>query len=305
MKNAFIILLPALLLSSIQCKREPAPNTKQIVTETPVAAPLPTPRPAPPPPPIAHTFLTYRLRPLNKETVSWLRALQSMDTPKVLFALNRVDSNHLMKQDTLVVPDEFKTDLNSYSPFPDTVPCLKEIHKIILFSYFLEAFSAYENGTLVRWGPASMGKRSTPTPVGLYHTNWKAKQTVSTDNGEWIMNWYFNLENKKGISMHEYDLPGAPASHACIRLLPDDANWAYHWCDQWILANDTAVAAYGTPVLVYGRYDFGNRKPWRNLGAGNHTPSLSPYELQQEASEFLPAIRQRQEQRDSLAESKR
>ena len=43
-------------------------------------------------------------------------------------------------------------------------------------------------------------------------------------SGEWQLNWYFNFHNFRGLAFHEFDLPGVPASHACVRLLARDAS---------------------------------------------------------------------------------
>jgi hypothetical protein len=42
-------------------------------------------------------------------------------------------------------------------PFPLEV-ALKEVNKVILFSYPSQTFAAYENGQLVRTGPTNMGR---------------------------------------------------------------------------------------------------------------------------------------------------
>ena len=94
------------------------------------------------------------------------------------------------------------------------------------------AFGIYEYGNLVKCGPVSSGKKAAPTPAGKYHTNWKKDVKVSTIDPEWIMPWYFNIENKQGIAFHKYELPGYPASHACIRLHEADAIWIYNWADK-------------------------------------------------------------------------
>ena len=91
----------------------------------------------------------------------------------------------------------------------------------------MQVFGAYETGRLAYWGPVSTGRAETPTPSGLFHLTWKAKSRRSTDNAEWILNWYFNFINSRGVSFHEFELPGRPASHACVRLLPRDAQWLY------------------------------------------------------------------------------
>lgn len=229
--------------------------------------------------------------------------LKTMDPNQLhlIYVLNRTDSRYLNRQDSVLLPDTFLTDINKYCPFPLKDDSLTSIQKIIIISYELQLFAAYENGVLVRFGPVSMGKRSTPTPTGLFHTNWKAKRTISTIDEEWIMNWYFNLDNFQGVSMHEYDLPGYPASHACIRMLQEDAKWNYYWSQQWILENDVTIAAYGTPVIIYGEYPFGKRRPWRNLTVNPDTLHITNEELYDIYGEYISLIHSRQTQRDSLA----
>lgn len=243
--------------------------------------------------------IRYYLVPVTNESIPGLKSIISDDTLRVLYAINRVDKKHFLRQDTLVFPDTFLSDLKRYSPFPERVEVLKPIHKIIFYSYSIQAFAAYQNGELIRWGPVSMGKRSTPTPSGLLYTNWRSKRAISTIDPDWIMNWYFNLDNLLGVSMHEYDLPGYPASHACIRLSADDAFWLYNWADSWKLASSTEIAAYGTPVIVFGTYDFDKRKPWRNLEKNSEALTLTGEVLKSEVQNYLPLILQRQAQRDS------
>jgi hypothetical protein len=95
---------------------------------------------------------------------------------KIILALNRLDSRHLKTGDSLIVPDTVFNDIMPYSPFPEELTILSEVPKFLIFSYPIQAFAAYEFGNLVRWGPTSLGKKSTPTPAGLFHTNWKSKE---------------------------------------------------------------------------------------------------------------------------------
>ncbi|HEY6403600.1 MAG TPA: L,D-transpeptidase, partial [Blastocatellia bacterium] len=91
--------------------------------------------------------------------------------------------------------------------------------------------------------------------------------------------WYFNLDNKQGISFHQYDLPGYPASHGCVRLLEEDAAWIYGWADQWKLSADRRVETQGTPVIVFGKYDYGKQAPWKQLVTDYRAASLTGSEL--------------------------
>ena len=80
------------------------------------------------------------------------------------------------------------------------------------------------------------------------------------------MPWYFNFQNERGLSFHEYALPGRPASHACVRLLERDARWLYAWGGGWTLdERGWEVLTRGTPVLIIGCYAFGDEPPWRSV----------------------------------------
>jgi hypothetical protein len=248
-----IVFSILIFASSCKQKREDTPlKPVEAITETAVA-----PKPA--------LSITYHFLTEN------IRKLDSAFTPEqagIILALNRIDRKALRRKDSLIVPDTF-LPLAAYSPFPEYLPELDSVKKIILFSYPLQAFAAYANGRQLRWGPTSLGKKSTPTLTGLFYTNWRAKRTVSTVDDEWILNWYFNIDNKGGVSIHQYELPGYPASHACARLSEEDAQWIYNWADQWKL-NDRrqVVLAYGTPVIVFGSYQFG-KKLMHQLLEGN------------------------------------
>ena len=93
-----------------------------------------------------------------------------------ILAINRLDTRHIVIGDSICVPDTLPDDFLFFSPFTKQLTILDSVPKILIFAYPVQAFAAYENGVLVRWGPTSMGKRTTPTPVGLYFTNWKAKR---------------------------------------------------------------------------------------------------------------------------------
>lgn len=221
-----------------------------------------------------------------------------------ILAINRLDTRHITIGDTLCVPDTLPDDFLFFSPYPKELSILDSIPKILIFSYPVQAFAAYENGRLVRWGPTSMGKRKTPTPGGLYFTNWKAKETISTVNDEWILPWAFNIDNFNGISIHQFEMPGYPASHSCARLLQTDAEWIYYWADQWILTRDgVKIKAYGTPVIIYGSYNYRARPPWKLLPENTAADKLKEDDLNEVIRKYLPTINKRKNQRDSLLTS--
>lgn len=249
---------------------------------------------------ISKQIIHYSLIPLHEGYLPKTRSSNSEDSLRIILFLNRTDKKHLLKQDSIIIPDTFISDFNIYSPFPSNIKELNSIHKILFFSYHDQTFVAYERGVRKRWGAISMGKETTRTPTGLLHTNWKSKETISTVNKQWVMKWYFNLDNFKGVSMHQFELPGYPASHACIRLTNDDAYWLYYWADQWILETKSKIAAFGTPVIIYGNYPFKENKPWVTLAKKKSALIITKNELTKQVMIFLDLIIHRQNQRDSI-----
>ncbi|WP_437360582.1 L,D-transpeptidase [Olivibacter jilunii] len=223
----------------------------------------------------------------------------------VILALNRIDFNNFNNVDSLLIPDSVQTDINSYTPFPLTVKELKPVDKMVFFSYPIQAFAAYENGQLIRWGPSSMGSKKYPTKTGLSFTNWKAEEHVSTADDEWLLRWNFNIRNKEGIGWHQYTMPGYPASHSCLRLLENDAKWLYDWAEQWVVEKDQHVLAEGTPVIVFGSYDYEGDKPWFKLLQDPKATNITEEQLVKEFKPHLERILQEQEKRKQVMASRR
>jgi hypothetical protein len=184
--------------------------------------------------------------------------------------LNRRDREHLVRPDPptpgIVVPVAWTADPLVYSPFPRSWPAAEPFAKAIVVHQPGQAYAAYERGHLVRWGPVSTGRKETPTPEGSFTLTWRSRKRHSTDNDAWVLEWYFNFVNERGVSFHLFDLPGYPASHACARMLLRDAQWLYGWGEQWSLDDSRRVVlAPGTPVLVIGTYPFGSPPAWLSL----------------------------------------
>ena len=202
--------------------------------------------------------------------------------------------NALTNFDTLVIPSDAKQTIEQYFPFPFRVNFLKDINKIIFFSYPTQAFAAYEHGNLVLTGPTSMGRKADQTPTGLFYTNWKAEKTTSTFNDEWDLKWNFNIENKLGVGFHEYSMPGYPASHSCLRLKEADAQYLYNWADQWKIKGTDSIIAHGTPVIVFGAYPFGSPRPWLALATNPDALTMSEADLEHISKPYLTDIMQKQ-----------
>jgi L,D-transpeptidase-like protein len=239
----------------------------------------------------------YRLVPIAQAS-DWaaLSTALGPERAAAVLRLNRLDAGHVRTGTSLVVPEG-----DVVPPLPAEVEALAPVAKLVVIALRVQAFGAYEAGRLVRWGPVSTGKRATPTPVGLLHANWKARETVSTENPEWILPWYVNLDNRRGVSLHEFALPGRPASHACIRLPGDDARWLYAWVEQWVLAPDErSMLAYGTPVVVFGEYAWDAPPPWRRLVVDPAADDVSAGELTAALEPHLASVLARQTVRAAL-----
>jgi lipoprotein-anchoring transpeptidase ErfK/SrfK len=272
-------------------------NNKTVATHRSEIHPADTPQQAPVQTTDSATRTSIGYRAItSKDSIRHALKYFSAELP-VLFALNRVDSAHIVSQDTLIAPQDMSLDILQYSPFPSYVPGLKDVNKILLFSYPAEYFAAYENGRLVRSGPTSMGRKKDTTATGLFYCNWKAEETKSTFNDEWDLKWNFNIQNKEGIGFHQYTLPGYPASHSCLRLLEDDAKYLYDWADQWVIKGTDNIQVHGTPVFVFGAYPFGSRKPWRGLLNDSHALDISADSLANMLTPHLQDIMKDQQKR--------
>lgn len=223
---------------------------------------------------------------------------------KIVTAINRTDKANLLKLDSIVIPNDFSDDVLFYLPFPLEVDYLKDVSKVLLFSYPTQTFGAYENGVLTYSGPTNMGRKKDKTPLGLFFTNWKAEKTTSTFDDEWELKWNFNIENKLGVGFHEYSLPGLPVSHSCLRLLEKDAKLLYEWADQWVLADAENVKVKGTPVVVFGAYKFDEPKPWLQLFKNPKALDLSQAQIENEIAPFLKSILEQQKIREDYTKSK-
>ena len=277
-----IILFGIIALTVLSCKNGNETNTEKtekIVKKAPV-------RKAP-------KAVTYTL----ENTKEWLKTNKDSANLEIALAVNRTDKAFFTKMDSVIIPTDMTGDIAFYLPFPVEVPYLADVDKILFFSYPSQTFAAYENGILIYTGPTNLGRKTAQTPTGLFFCNWKAEETISTVDDEWKLLWNFNIANKGGVGFHQYDMPGYPASHSCLRLQEKDAKYLYEWADQWVLVDDENVKFKGTPVVVFGSYPFGEPKPWLQLVKNPKALTISESEIEKVTTPYLETILKEQEKK--------
>jgi hypothetical protein len=243
-------------------------------------------------------FQVFKVR--GHRSIDELESQLGADLFMLVLKINRLDRKHIRSGELLVIPDANAGPM-SVSPFPLKLEVVRSIPKFVLVSRGAQAFGAYEFGELVRWGPTSTGKKSTPTSAGLFHTNWRARETRSSVNASWVLPWCFNIDNSSGVSFHQFDLPGYPASHGCVRLFKEDAKWIYDWAEPWMLSQSgSLVLAYGTPVVVFGDYSYGGNPPWKRLADDPLATSISVAEIDKALNKYVATISDRARLRESL-----
>jgi hypothetical protein len=201
-------------------------------------------------------------------------AKRGKNRARLVQLLNRQLLEHSEMGDTLVVPTKFGLDFRAYSPYPRYYPGARDLKKLFIMHKGVQAWAAYEYGKLTRWGIINTGEDANPTPSGRFSFNWKQEYRVSTlspPGEEWEMYWVFNFYHRRGMHVHQYEMPtGGPTSHGCVRLVDADARWIYNWAEPWESSNGPIgpqsaqgnITEPGTPVLVLGENPESAPKPF-------------------------------------------
>lgn len=295
------MLLGSIAISLLSCENESTKgNSVNDINDTPKSGITDTitekaiPEPSKP----SITYLPFKIKGVDSN-YKYITQTFTGDSLNIIKQINRIDKKYFRNADTLIVPEPFSTNILDYSPFPHHLPIIQAVEKMVFFAYPIQAYAVYEKGKLMKWGATSMGKKSSKTPTGLNYTNWKGRKISSSVNSSWILEYNFNVMNKFGVGWHQYEMPGYPASHSCLRLFMDDAIWLYDYMDQWILSSGQ-LAAKGNPVIIFGDYPWGQRKPWFNLAENPKANDITEADLNALIQPELEQIMQEQENRKQI-----
>lgn len=180
---------------------------------------------------------------------------------EIVKRINRRNTT-LTRKTKLAVPREMtgKTYMD-FSPYPLLIDPIGE--ELIIWDPALLAYAAYDaEGNLVRWGPAAGGKDYCPdvkrgcrTRVGEFKivkkggANYRSGKYPVDCVGKQCALMPYAMFFKSGYAFHAGRVPGANASHGCVRLFYADAEWM-----------NKEFAEVGTKVIIRP-YTVKPRKP--------------------------------------------
>lgn len=228
---------------------------------------------------------------------------------RMMRLLNRKDLQYVRVGDTLVMADTVVSDLRAYSVFPqywsggDTIP------KIILVSNTWQSYACYEYGELVRFAACNTGEERKPSFPGRYAVYWRQRLRISSLNDEWKLPFTVNFHLQAGSAFHQFDMPGRPVSHSCVRQFIEDAEWLFRWVR--VARKDSVRHVYiplsGTPVIILDVFDFSRRRggPWLERTTNEPTVNDLPIDPMGVEEALIPISQVPKDSRGSLRNLKR
>lgn len=167
---------------------------------------------------------------------SWGSLFPDAHDRGIVMRVNRMNTS-IYPGLVIAVPDNLENaDIMDFSPFPDTVPSPGE--KVVIVDPVNHAWGAYDaDGVLLRWGPASSGKdfcrdinRECQTHAGSFRVySLGSSDCYSTKfplpDGGAPMPYCMYFENGQALHGEPNGLPGFNASHGCVRMYVNDAEW--------------------------------------------------------------------------------
>ncbi len=233
----------------------------------------------------------------------------TMENYRALTMLNRKDIGFMRRGDTIVMPDTIMEDLRAYSVFPQYYAGADTIPKLIMLSNAWQAYACYEYGELVRFAAVNSGEERKPTLPGRYAVNWKAKLRLSSLDSNWELPFTVNFHQQAGSAFHQFEMPGRPVSHSCVRQLLDDAEWLFKWVKvaKYDTVNRRPTPFTGTPVIIIDIFDFNRRRggPWLELTSNAVMINDLPKDPMQVEEALIPISQIPKDVRGSLVNRQR
>jgi L,D-transpeptidase ErfK/SrfK len=193
-----------------------------------------------------------------KRGQSWSSLFPDEQDRDIVMRINRMNTQ-IWSGMVIAVPDQLESaDVMDFAPFPRKVDPLGE--KVIVVDPMVLAWGAYDDdGRLVRWGPIAAGSDYCRDLGKPCHTRAGSFRIFSLGSSECISHkfplpyggapmpycMYFN--NGQALHGEPNGVPGHNASHGCVRLYVNDAEWLrYEFVEGPNPSNDYR----GTRVIV-------------------------------------------------------
>lgn len=171
-----------------------------------------------------------------KSRQTWQSLFPNAHDRGIVMRLNRMNTQ-IYAGMVIAVPDNLETaDIMDFSPFPLNVPSPGE--KVIIIDPTEHAWGAYAaDGNLVRWGPASSGADFCRDIDEECHTDSGSFRIYSLGSSDCYSKKFplpdggapmpYCMYFEKGQALHgePNGLPGYNASHGCVRMYVNDAEW--------------------------------------------------------------------------------
>jgi L,D-transpeptidase ErfK/SrfK len=176
----------------------------------------------------------------------------------IVMRVNRMNTQ-LYPGLTIAVPENLsEADIMDFSPFPKNIPSSGE--KLVIVDPVNLAWGAYDtDGFLVMWGPASSGSdycRDLDRECHTHSGSFRVYSLGSSDcystkfplpDGGAPMPYCMYFENGQALHGEPNGLPGFNASHGCVRMYVNDAEWLRY---DFIEGPNSSNSYRGTRVIV-------------------------------------------------------
>jgi len=232
----------------------------------------------------------------------------SKDSSKILAMLNRKELRYIRVGDTVLLPSVINKDTKAYSVLPQYYPAAADIPKIILISNKYQCYGCYEHGELVRFAACNTGTKGKPTFPGRYAVNWKQEMRISSLNMYWKLPFTVNFHLYAGNAFHQFDMPGRPVSHSCVRQYMDDAKWLFKWVKVAKLDSHKKFIPYtGTPVIILDMFNYNRKRggPWWELKSNKDVVISLPEKPMEVEEALIPMSQVPKDARGAVPNRKR
>lgn len=171
-----------------------------------------------------------------KGSQSWRSLFPDEHDRDIVMRVNRMNTQ-IYAGMVIAVPNNLEeADIMDFAPFPTQIDPPNE--KLIVVDPYLLAWGAYDaEGSLVRWGPASAGLdycRDIDQECQTHSGSFRVFSLGSSDcystkfplpRGGAPMPYCMYFNNGQALHGEPNGLPGYNASHGCVRLYVNDAEW--------------------------------------------------------------------------------